>query len=353
MRLFLAVLVCLLPFVAQAQPGGGVPTGAVSNSTVIATGGTTARTLADWMAPFVGSTTAALFITAPTTSVKTYDGTIQFNIGLTPGATEYWNCLGGNTGTGGTCYATNGTAPATGNVNGNFVTQNAGNFFFATGAGTAAEIADPGAASTSYPVLTPGTATTNPIYGSTANTQIDAPSGDTVYFTVGGIVMGAAKNLKSIVATTNYPTLYGATGATGMACVNAAASGAVNCFIQAQSTGSVSFGNSSGSLATFSNSSANTAVDFFIFKASSTTVPLQITGGASTSVGIGTPSLAASATAGFSGMPTCAAAAGPTGTPAQTAGWGYQCYNPTTHNLNIYDPVAASWYHILLLVGAG
>lgn len=47
MRLLLAAFVCLCPIAAWAQPGGGVATGAVSNSTVTATGSTTPRTLAD------------------------------------------------------------------------------------------------------------------------------------------------------------------------------------------------------------------------------------------------------------------------------------------------------------------
>ena len=324
-RLFLALL-CAVAWPAHAQVVNQGPTISVTTG----------------LGPFP--------VTAAQTQFLGPDGSPQFFVGLIPGAAEYFDAMGGLTGNGATLLATNGT---TGPVAGNFAAQETGGFNFGNGAGQLFGLLDPGAPSTAWLTVKPGTATTDPVLGSTGNADIDAPAGSAVFFTNGGIVMGAAKNIKSIGATTNYPVLFGATGATGMACVNTAGSGAVNCFIQAQSTGSVSFGNTSGSLATYANSNANTAVDFLVVKASSSTDPIKLGGNANTSVAVGTPALTANATVGFAGMPTCAGAAGPTGVPAQTTGWGMHCYNPTTHMLNIYDPVAASWYHVAMTAGAG
>ena len=64
---------------------------------------------------------------------------------------------------------------------------------------------------------------------------------------------------------------------------------------------------------------------------------------------------------GAGGIPTTSAggmiqipymAGAPTGSPA-TNGGATVVYNTTSHSLNIYDPTAASWYHVALTAGGG
>lgn len=69
------------------------------------------------------------------------------------------------------------------------------------------------------------------------------------------------------------------------------------------------------------------------------------------SVVVGGGAVPASATVGFLYIPTCVGT--PSGVPETHAGTGAVVYNTTSHNLNIYDPVAASWYHVAMTVGAG
>lgn len=302
-------------------------------------------------------------LTSPVVQAKTYDGTIQFQMGYTPGASEYWSCQGGLTGTGPTCYATNGT-PTSGNVNGNFVTQNAGNFFFATGSGTAFEIADPGAAATGFLIATPGVSGTSPSLSSATSAQLNGSSASTnagsgfgAVLAYGGAMQVMAAPIGSGTPQTGYIQLG---GSSGDAFAHISCLGATNttCFIAANGTGSVLFANSSGTQATFANSSANTVVTSLSVRAASSTQPvlLQTVGStgniAAGGAGGSMAALATTATSGHFGIPTVSGI--PTGVPVDNgSGAAFITYNPSTHNLNIYDNAAASWYHVALTAGGG
>lgn len=76
------------------------------------------------------------------TQFSAYDNSTQFQSGQQLGAVEYWSGMGGFQGLGATFYANNGTI--TGNVDGNFVAQNQGQFWFGNGSGTLFSVQDPG-----------------------------------------------------------------------------------------------------------------------------------------------------------------------------------------------------------------
>lgn len=301
---------------------------------------------------------------SPLIQFETYDGSIQFQTGYTPGATDFWSCQGGLTGTGSTCYATNGTAPPTGNVNGNFVTQNAGNFFFATGAGTAFEIADAGAASTNFLVITPGTSATNPSASSTTNAQLNGSSASTVgasgfgaVLAYGGVMQVMGAPIGTGTPGTGYIQLGGSSG-DAFGHISCLGSTNATCLFAANGTGSIILANSSGTQATFANSSANTAVTSLSVRSASSTQPVLLqTVGATANISAGgtggaMTALATTATSGHFGIPTVAGV--PTGVPVDNgSGAAFILYNPSTHNLNIYDNAAASWYHVALTVGGG
>jgi hypothetical protein len=288
------------------------------------------------------------------------DGTTVFQIPNVAAAVEFIQPVAGIAGDGAEIYCTNGlftgsgvypNTLANGNVDCVYAAQNLGNHWFGDGAGTILELANAGAPTTYYPIIKPGTATTYAVYGSNGNTSLDAPTGSNGYLTVNGIIMASFSNVKALSATSGYPNFFGSTGSAGVNCTNLTSSGSVSCLLQAQGTATVTLRNDSGNFVTFVNSGANDAVDGFRMQAASATAPLIITGLSGTSVGIGATSLAAGATQGFFMGPACTAI--PTGVPVGAAGRAPQCYNTSTHKLNIYDTGAASWYSVTLTPGAG
>lgn len=276
---------------------------------------------------------------------QAYDGTIQFSFGIVPGATEYWNGLGGLTGTGGTLYATNGNPAGGGSVNGNFVTQGAGSFFFATGAGVALKIADPGAAVTNSFTLTPGVSGTSPKLSSPVNAQLDGSSGSITgasgfgaVLSYGGVTQVVGAPIGSGTPGTGFVQLGGSSGDSSghMSCLGATNTG---CFLAANGTGNVTLANSSGNHIVVANSVSNTAADSFLMRASATTHPLIVAGSAGTSVAVGSGSLATTATTGFLMIPFGAGA--PTGVPALTVD-GVSMYFDTT-NIKLCIYTGSAW----------
>lgn len=286
------------------------------------------------------------------TSFKTYDGSIQFSIGLQIGAAEFWAAQGGKTGLGANFFATNGTL--TGNVDGNFVAQNLGSLWFGNGSGWALQIADPGGVGTAYLTARAGTASANPTLGSTAKIQIDAAGSSDVVFSSGGIVAGKARVANGQAATGTNVALVGAASGSAPS-IRCEGDTNTNCWIRPTGTGSVTFVNDQGTLASYSNSSAGTIVGFTSFRAGSSTTPALVQGNSNNIAiggnGGGAGQLATNATLGFAGIPTMNGV--PTGTPASNnTAYAYLVYNSASHTLNLYDNTAGAWYHLTLTAGA-
>lgn len=327
----------------------------ISDDILVTPDGGSQTTLGSALAnPVINAGQVAQPYTAAQHVFKTYDGTIQFTIGLQNGAAEWWNAQGGKTGFGANFFATNGTL--TGNVDGNFVAQNLGSLWFGNGSGWAVQIADPGGIATLPVVITGGTSSIPPRLSGTQNISLNGSSASTnagsgfgAVLAYGGVMQVMAAPFGSGAVSAGAYLQMGASTADAFAHIHCLGLTNTTCYIRANGSASVIFANTVGNLANFTNSNAGTAVDNLVVQASSATQPVIVRGSTS-SVGIGAPNLAANATAGFAGIPTCAAA--PSATPSQTTGWAFMCFNTATHNLNIYDPVAAGWYHITATAGA-
>jgi hypothetical protein len=280
-----------------------------------------------------------------------YDGSPQFATGLIPGAVEYFDAMGGLTGNGATLLATNGS---TGPVSGNFAAQETGGFYFGNGSGGLFEMDDPGGPSVAWlratPAITGGRSKLDTTGG---GWQLDFPNSVTSQITQNGQVV-AEFGTAGIAATTGAWVKFTSNATT--AALQATGLAATPLFLQAGGTAAVTVANSSGNQATFNNSSANTAVQFLQVRSASTAQPVLLQpNGQNIAIG-GTggtmAALATTATSGYAGIP--AMAGPPTGVPTQVvAGVAYLTYNTTSHTWNIYDPVAASWYHVTLTAGGG
>jgi hypothetical protein len=369
MRKFLLASVLLFPFLAYGQNlVGPVESNAdVSGLKVTPTGGTQGTlgdalkgtipggTLTPGITNFQGTGTSGqydgqisvsgggsqvgqgvLMSTSAQQRFNTYDGTIQFSIGLQPTATEYWQAQGGTTGVGANLFATNGS-PLTGNVDGNIVAQNNGNLWLGTGSGWGLKVSDPGAPGTNYLTATAGTSATNAKLSSTANTEVD---GSTVVLSAGGFKQATVENLNSITSSANYVSLFGA--ATGVA-PGIKCRGDTNtaCWIRPSGTSGLTVVNDQGALLTITNSAANTIFDYPVLKTASSGVPIVLqTGNNTANIALGATggvhnTLATTATTGHVAIPVMAGA--PTGVPVGAgSGNGFIVYDSTDAKLCIY-----------------
>lgn len=98
------------------------------------------------------------------------DGTLQFEVGYTPSAAEFWEALGGITGSGASFYARN--VGQTGNVNGHLTTQGAGHIDLNNADGVLFSTADPGGTVLDYLTATPSKTSAPPTLGGTSGINL-------------------------------------------------------------------------------------------------------------------------------------------------------------------------------------
>ena len=284
-----------------------------------------------------------------------HDGTPQWSTWTTPGATEYWQAQGGLTGLGASLYATN--AASTGNVSGQITAQENGSIYAANGTGIicAFASASPPLASTDYVTIQPGTSATNPMVSSTIGTmQVNAPTGQNVAMSSGGIIVAEFGGVQAAPSTAGCYALIGTRADSNNIYYSSGGNITSNIEFQAGGVGTVFLLNQSGNFAAFRNSDLNTTGSSFDFQAGEAARPLQISfagtglgqlliGQAHTpiSVGIGGGQLDPAATTGFLQIPYCAGT--PTGVPNPATGGAPIVYDTTHKKLWIYDTVANAW----------